>query len=69
MPISSPQAFIVSAEDARTPELLAMRLTQILGAIADRLDKIEGLRGDAEIQGNFKILDADGNHIGGFSRT
>ena len=69
MPVSAPQPIIVSAEDARTPELLAMRLNQIFSAIVDRLDKIEGLRGDAEIQGNLKILDAAGHHIAGFSRT
>ena len=32
-------------------------------AIADRLDALQGLRGDAEVQGAFKSLDADGNTI------
>jgi len=58
--------FIVSAQDMRTPEAAANRLNFILSHIADILDAMQGLRGNAVIRGQLIIEDSEGNEIGGF---
>lgn len=42
------------------------QLRFILARIEDRLDKLEGRRGQAEVFGNMKVLDAEGNVVSGF---
>ena len=42
---------------------LVAQLNFILQRISDRLDKIEGLRGESEVEQVLKVNDADGNNI------
>ena len=42
---------------------LVAQINFILQRISDRLDKIEGLRGESEVEQVLKVNDADGNNI------
>jgi len=67
MPIS--QFYRVTAEDLQDPVRAADTLNQIFSRISDRLDELQGLRGDAVVRGQFFIQDPDGNNISGFRST
>ena len=57
----------VTIEDTSDPLRLAHRLNTMLQQIQERLDRMEGVRGIAQIQGRLDIVDSDGNLVGGFS--
>ena len=57
----------VTIEDTSDPLRLADRLNTMLQQIQERLDRMEGVRGIAQIQGRLDIVDSDGNLVGGFS--
>ena len=64
MTIGSREHYSVVGDDLAS---LVRELNFILSRLEDRLDQLEGRRGDSEIFQNLKVYDADGNLVGGFS--
>ena len=63
--MSGGERYSLSEVDADTPQTLAWRLTSMLSRIADRLDKLEGLRDTATVFAPWEVRDSDGNLIHG----
>lgn len=58
----------ISVMEARDPELLVERMNFIFGRLMDRLDQLEGLRGNANVRGKLQIIDPDTEAVvGGFT--
>lgn len=55
--MSTRQSYRITGADLEDPQRAAEVLTAMLALIADRLDRIEGLRGKAEIRSTLQVVE------------
>jgi len=54
--------------DIEEPQQMVERLNWLFAHVSDRLDRLEGLRGKAQVHGHLQIIDpANGQVVGGFT--